>query len=100
MYFIYFLRSENDPEQTYTGYTGNLALRLRQHNKGTKIAYTRRHRPWKLEAYILADTLATAKEAERYFKTPAGKEKFQRFAEANPDHPNPIEGFFSSQELG
>jgi hypothetical protein len=56
--------------------------------------------PWKVEAFVMADTQEIAIEAERYFKSPSGKEKFQRFAEANPNHPNPIQGFFSTQEEG
>lgn len=100
MYFVYFLRSKSNPAQTYIGFTENLAQRLRQHNEGTDTAYTRRYRPWKLEAFILADTRITARKAEIYFKSPSGKEKFKRFAEKNPDHPNPIQGFFSEQKIG
>ncbi|MCD8498156.1 MAG: GIY-YIG nuclease family protein [Alphaproteobacteria bacterium] len=100
MYFVYFLRSESNPEQTYTGQTENLARRMIEHNEGTGIGHTRRYRPWRLEAFILADTRQTAERAEEYFKTPSGQQKFERFAEANPDHPNPITGFFASQTEG
>lgn len=99
MYFVYFLRSESNPEKTYIGSTENLVQRLEQHNTGMS-AHTSRFMPWKLEAYILADTRDAAETVEAYFKNSSGKEKFQKFTEANPDHPNPIEGFFGSQQVG
>ena len=100
MYFVYFLRSESDPTKTYNGFTGNLVARLREHNEDDRRAHTKRHRPWRIEAFFLADTREIARRAEKYFKSPAGKQKFERFAEANPEHLNPIEGFFTSQEVG
>lgn len=100
MYFVYFLRSESDPTKTYSGFTRSLVTRLRSHNEGEGRAHTRKYRPWRVEAFILAETRETARKAEKYFKNAAGQQKFQRFAEANPDHPNPIEGFFDSQEIG
>lgn len=100
MYFVYFLRSKSNPEKTYIGQTSNLVARLEQHNTTERRTHTMRYRPWKVEAFILADTKAAAVKAERYFKSPSGKEKFERFAQVNPEHPNPIEGFFSSQNPG
>jgi predicted GIY-YIG superfamily endonuclease len=101
MYFVYFLRSESDPDKVYIGFTENLVRRLREHNEGEEGgAHTRKYRPWGLEAFVLADTRQTARAAEVYFKNTSGKEKFQRFAAANPNHPNPIAGFFESQDVG
>lgn len=96
MYFVYFLRSETNPDEPYIGFTENLVKRLREHNEGEGPAHTRRYRPWVLEAFILADTRENARLAEAYFKNTSGKEKFKRFAESNPDHPNPVQGFFDS----
>lgn len=100
MYFVYFLRSESNPDETYVGSSNNLERRIKEHNEGEGRAHTRRYRPWKIEAFILADTREAAEEVERYFKTPSGKEKFANFAESNPEHPNPIEGFFDAQDVG
>ncbi len=102
MYFVYFLRSESDPAKTYIGFSGNLVARLREHNFGTKrkYAHTWKHRPWKVEAVVLVDERPTARKIEKYFKSPSGKEKFQNFSKDNPENPNPIEGFFASQEAG
>lgn len=99
MYFVYFLRSESHPEQTYIGYSKCLVDRLKQHNTSTS-GHTAKYKPWKVEAFILADTEQAAKESERYFKSPSGKEKFTRFADSYPEHPNPIQGFFDVQEEG
>lgn len=99
MYFVYFLRSESNSKKTYIGSTENLVKRLWQHNKGMS-GHTKRFMPWRIEAFILADTRKTAKIAEAYFKNSSGQEKFKRFAETNPDHPNPIEGFFHEQQVG
>ena len=73
MYFVYFLRSESDLTKTYIGYTSNMVVRVRQHNEGEERAHTRKHRPWKLEAFILADTREAARKAEKYFKNAAGR---------------------------
>lgn len=95
MYFVYFLRSESHPDKTYIGYSKCLVDRLAMHNRGLNIS-TRRYKPWKMEAFILAETKKIAQTAEAYFKNSSGKEKFKPFA----DQENPIESFFSSQDVG
>ena len=81
--------------------TSDLNRRMSEHNTGTdRKAHTRRHRPWNLEYFVLAETEDVARTAELYFKNTSGKEKFTRFADANPDHPNPIKGFFEAQDVG
>lgn len=98
MYFVYFLRSESNTSKTYIGQTNNLERRLAEHNSPEAGKYIKQFQPWSIEHFILAETRAVAEEAERYFKSSSGQEKFRNFATANPDHPNTIQGFFRSQE--
>ena len=95
MYFVYFLRSLSNPDKTYIGYTKCLVDRLAQHNAGQNI-YTSRYVPWEIRAFLLADTEETAIEAERYFKSPSGQEKFDPFR----DQENPFTAFFSTLQVG
>lgn len=99
MYFVYFLRSESNLDKTYIGYTKCLVDRLKQHNDGN-VGYTQRYTPWRVEAYILAETLDLAVNVEEYFKSSSGKEKFKRYKDANPDSENPIKEFFEIQSIG
>ena len=100
MHYVYFLRSESKPDEVYTGRTEDLDRRLGQHNSEDNTGYTRRHRPWRIEAYVTCDTEETAKIVEAYFKNSSGIEKFDNFAKANPHHPNPKQGFFDTLEEG
>ena len=45
MYYAYILRSENFPNQTYVGSTGDLRRRLAEHNAG-KSTHTNKFKPW------------------------------------------------------
>ena len=99
MYFIYFLRSQSNLDKTYIGYTNNIARRLEEHNAGQSV-YTSRFVPWALEALALADTQDIAVTVEAYFKNNSGQEKFKKFSEVYPGHPNPINGYFSSLTEG
>lgn len=96
-HFVYFLRSENDPNKTYCGRTQDLDTRLKQHNNGENTS-TRVGRPWRIEAYVECDTEHTSDVVERYFKNTSGREKFDNFEAANPNHPNPKQGFFDTLE--
>lgn len=73
--------------------------RLDEHNAGQS-TYTSRFTPWELRAFVQADSEEIAQTVERYFKNSSGQEKLTRFREQNPDHPNPINGYFSSLEEG
>lgn len=95
VYFVYFLRSISNPDKTYIGYTKCLVDRLAQHNTGQS-TYTRSYMPWRVEAFLLADKEATAIEAERYFKSPSGQEKFDPYR----GQENPYEAFFSTLQVG
>ncbi len=51
MFFVYFLRSINNPQKTYVGYSSDVAERLKAHNAGRSV-YTQVDRPWRLEAFF------------------------------------------------
>lgn len=99
MFYVYFLRSINHPNQVYTGSTDNLEIRLEQHNNGTS-THTNKFRPWCIEAYVMCDSRETAEIVEAYFKNSSGKEKFANFTAANPLHPNSKQGFLDTLEDG
>jgi putative endonuclease len=72
MYYVYFLRSLKNPQQTYIGHTDNLKQRLVTHNSGGSV-YTATYKPWKLVLYLAFADETKAKEFEHYLKTSAGK---------------------------
>jgi len=72
MHYVYRLRSERFPKQEYTGSTGNLRNRLRQHNVGQN-ASTAPYRPWRLTFYAAFESSAPARAFERYLKTGSAK---------------------------
>ncbi|MBV8660575.1 MAG: GIY-YIG nuclease family protein [Candidatus Dependentiae bacterium] len=71
MFFVYLLRSINNPQKTYIGYTTNLEQRLETHNSGGSI-YTKNDRPWLLVASISFDSQEKAKSFEKYIKVGSG----------------------------
>jgi putative endonuclease len=97
MHYVYILRSETQPDQTYTGMTARLQERVREHNEHEdKNAHTYKFRPWQLDAYVSCDNEHTASVVEEYFKNTSGKEKFANFIKDNPEHPHPHQGFFDT----
>ena len=70
-FYVYLLRSENDPRQTYVGITKDLRKRLDDHNAG-KAKHTSKHRPWILETYVAFSDEAKARTFEKYLKTSSG----------------------------
>ncbi len=99
LFYVYFLRSLANPTKTYIGYTNNLVRRLDEHNSGQS-HYTSRFMPWELRAYAMADSEEIAIAAEKFFKNSSGQEKLTKFREANPEHINPVRGYFESLEAG
>lgn len=79
-FFVYFLRSEIKPDETYIGYSNSLERRLWEHNNDERNprAHTRKFRPWALETFVLADTEEAALIIEAYFKSNAAKEAIER----------------------
>ncbi|MBI5621203.1 GIY-YIG nuclease family protein [Candidatus Gottesmanbacteria bacterium] len=71
MYYIYILKSQNNPK-TYVGITTNLERRIQQHNLGYHF-YTKRYIPW---IYIYSeevDSRITARTREKYLKSASGR---------------------------
>ena len=71
MYFVYFLRSINNPIKTYIGFTTDLDQRLKTHNAGGSV-YTAKYKPWHMVAYIAFDCEEKAKSFEKYIKVGSG----------------------------
>lgn len=91
--YVYILKSGRTTK-SYTGYTVDLNRRLLEHNSKDNKGWTKQSAPWKLDAYLTVENEQTAKIVEAYFKSSAGKEKFQNFSNSNPLHPHPVQGFF------
>ncbi len=72
MYYVYILRSQHHPKQTYTGSTHDLADRLSDHNSG-RSAHTRKFMPWRLLFYAAFPERALAENFERYLKRGSGR---------------------------
>ena len=76
MYYVYILQSLKD-DKTYVGYTSNLDERLKRHNSGQATA-TKDRRPLKLIYSEELETIAEAKDRERYWKSGAGRRKMRK----------------------
>jgi putative endonuclease len=72
MYYAYILRSENFPNQTYVGSTGDLRRRLAEHNAG-KSTHTNKFKPWELMIYVAFQEQRAAEKVERYLKSGSGR---------------------------
>jgi predicted GIY-YIG superfamily endonuclease len=71
MKYVYLLRSDSNPNQTYVGSTADFTERLKQHNSG-KSPYTERFRPWKPVVVLRFDDDQKAEQFERYLKSGSG----------------------------
>jgi putative endonuclease len=71
LYYTYVLLSKKD-NKFYTGYTKNLNLRFKQHNKG-EVKSTINRRPLKLIYYEACLNQQDATKREKYLKTYLGK---------------------------
>ncbi|HZL71306.1 MAG TPA: GIY-YIG nuclease family protein, partial [Planctomycetota bacterium] len=80
---VYLLRSLRYPRRTYIGVTGDLALRLVEHNAGCSRS-TSRFRPWTVVASIQFADGAAADVFELYLKSGSGQ-VFARRHFFNPD---------------
>ena len=72
MFYVYILRSINNPSQTYIGYTTNLKVRFNQHNKGSS-PHTEKFLPWTLEWYCAFPDKGKALKFETYLKSHSGE---------------------------
>ena len=71
MYYAYILESETTPGEFYRGHTDGLKRRVTEHNAG-KCTHTSKLRPWKVKFYAAFETLALAREFEKYLKSGSG----------------------------
>jgi len=72
MFYAYILRSEQNPERLYYGYSSDLKKRLNVHNQGGNQS-TRTGAPWTLAWYGGFESESAAIDFERYLKTASGK---------------------------
>ena len=72
MYYVYLLRSIQNPDQTYIGFTENLKARLAAHNHGQS-PHTAKFKPWELITYLAFKDKSTAIGFEKYLKSHSGK---------------------------
>lgn len=71
MFYTYVLLSEKDRE-FYAGFTGNLQLRIKEHQRGS-VESTRDRRPLKLVYYEACMDEQDAIKREKYFKSGFGR---------------------------
>jgi putative endonuclease len=64
MFYVYLLRSETHPNETYIGSTRDLRRRLAEHNAGKSI-HTNKFEPWVLNAYIALPEKHLAEQFEK-----------------------------------
>ena len=72
MFYVYLLRSESHPNQTYVGSTADLRKRLAEHNAG-KSFHTNKFKPWTLNAYVALPEKHLAENFERHLKSGSGR---------------------------
>ena len=72
MHYVYLLRSQAHPEQTYIGLTADLKLRLAKHNEGGS-PHTAKYKPWNLVTYLAFQSRDQAAAFESYLKSGSGR---------------------------
>ena len=72
MYFVYFLKSQKHPNQTYVGYTTDVEKRLETHNNGGS-PHTAKYKPWELQCFLGFKEKQHALNFETYLKSHSGK---------------------------
>ena len=71
MHYVYLLRSQHQPDQTYIGLTDDLRARLKSHNQGAN-PHTAKFRPWDLVCYTAFNSRERAAAFEQYLKVGSG----------------------------
>jgi len=71
-FYTYILESEKSPGHFYSGFTENLASRLKAHNSG-QCAHTSKFKPWRLKTAIAFIDREKALQFEQYLKTASGR---------------------------
>jgi predicted GIY-YIG superfamily endonuclease len=72
MYHVYILKTLANPSRFYTGFTEDLASRLKHHNDGGN-PHTAKYRPWRLKTAISFEDRNQALFSERYLKTASSR---------------------------
>lgn len=72
MKYVYILKSVAYPDRYYSGITGDLKARVKQHN-AKEVAHTYKYAPWELKTYVAFSNQKQAFEFEKYVKTASGR---------------------------
>lgn len=72
MFYVYLIRSINNPDQTYVGYTTDLKQRLIVHNQGGSV-HTAGYKPWELVIFLGFKNQSKAIAFEKYLKSGSGR---------------------------
>jgi putative endonuclease len=72
MHYVYMLRSQDHPHQTYIGVTSDLRQRFTKHNQG-EVSHTSKFKPWILVTYLAFSNRKSALDFERYLKAGSGR---------------------------
>ena len=72
MWYVYIVRSVNNPDPEYIGATSDLRRRLSDHNAG-KSAHTAKFKPWQLTWYCAFPDKYKALAFEKYLKSHSGR---------------------------
>ncbi|MCA9379714.1 GIY-YIG nuclease family protein [Candidatus Dojkabacteria bacterium] len=76
MFYVYVIQSQID-KSWYIGYTKDLDLRIKQHNRGESI-HTRKHLPYNLICYFALPNKKDAKRYEKYLKSGYGRRTLKK----------------------
>lgn len=71
MYYVYMLRSIQNPNQTYIGFTKDLKKRFAAHNNGQS-PHTSKFKPWEFVTYTAFKERDKALSFEKYLKSHSG----------------------------
>lgn len=72
MHYVYMIRIQVRPEETYIGFTSDLKLRMAKHNEGGS-PHTAKHKPWSLVTYLAFSSRQQAAAFEAYLKSGSGR---------------------------
>jgi len=71
-YYVYILVSLSHPDRHYTGWTADLAERLKAHNAG-RCPHTTKFVPWQVETAVAFRSQEKALAFEQYLKSHSGR---------------------------
>ena len=71
-FYVYILTSQSHPDRHYSGWTTDLAERLKAHNAG-RCPHTAKFAPWQIETAIAFRSQEKALVFEKYLKSHSGR---------------------------